>query len=71
MEIQKMVMEKSWKNILSSLWEPWTHFRWGAVIPGSQGSGNFSILNIVDSYINILKHFNLIELRQWPQRTPP
>ena len=23
MENQEMVMEKLWKNILSSLWEPW------------------------------------------------
>ena len=27
MENWQMVMEKSWKNILSSLWEPWKSHR--------------------------------------------
>ena len=24
MENQEMVMEKSWENVLSSMWEPWS-----------------------------------------------
>ena len=43
MENQEMVMEKSWKNTLSSLWEPWYMYCFHSVI-----------INLYNPMLNVL-----------------